>query len=97
MSKSEKRKPRSFTPFLEDAREGDPLAQTLLRIALAHGKNDVQDFERTSTQIKAKMLADLRDKNQVEQELVPLTEEELAIQKRMRYFLPNEKKYKRTK
>ncbi len=84
---------RSFTPFLKEARDGDEGQERLLRIAIAHGFTDIRQFKSIGPQGIAQLLAELNK----EEGGTPLTEAELEEQARMRYWLPKDKKYKKTK
>lgn len=95
MGSKELRK-RIVTPFLKEARDGDPQQELLLRIAIAHGITDISQFKTMSTQELAKRLESSKGEN-LESELVPLTQAELEEQARMRRWLPKEKKYAKTK
>jgi hypothetical protein len=88
--------PRSRTPFLDEARNGDEASERKLRIALANGITDQRDVRSLGTLEIAAMLANWSGESDDVVEIA-LTPEELELQKRMRHHLPQEKRYVKTK
>lgn len=93
---SKKSPPRRHTPFIEGARNGDPQFERFLRIALAHRILDDSQVSIIGQLELAEMVAKLgKSQAEVDESQAPLTEEEKEEKRRMRAWLPQEKRYKR--